>query len=139
MLTCFERGGKEKLRIFKMTTNDDVSSHPYRELMAEAQHEREVINSPEGQDLENTLCAAVWAYSDFLNRHDLVWDHGYADLPRLKANALVITIDYLEALGGEIKIVLKDGAIDRVYSNGTNPDYYGRGPLDIPHEQRNHD
>src|SRR6516225_1904592 len=63
MLTCFERGGKEKLRIFKMTTNDDVSSHPYRELMAEAQHEREVINSPEGQDLENTPCAAVWAYS----------------------------------------------------------------------------
>jgi hypothetical protein len=37
---------------------------------------------------------------------------------------------------GTIDITLKDGALDRVYGNGTNPDPYGRGPPDIPHEPR---
>jgi hypothetical protein len=136
MLTCFERGGKETLRILKMTMNDNVSSHPYRELMAEAQHEWEVTNSPEGDALQTTMCAAIFAYSEFLDRHGLIWDHDYADVPRLKANALVITLDYVEGLGEKINYGLKDGALDRVYSNGTNPDCYGRGPPDIPHEKR---
>jgi hypothetical protein len=141
MLTCFGRGGKGTFRILKMTMNDNALSNPYRELIAEAQREREVADSPEAGALKHAAYAAVFAYSDFLDRHGLIWE--WEDDPfwpgRLKASALVITLDYVEGLGGEINIVLKDGAIDRVYSNGTNPDCDGRGPPDIPREQRNHD
>ena len=55
----------------------------------------------------------------------------------MKAQALVITLDYGRCTG--IEIQLKDGALDRVYGNGVNPDPAGFGPPDIPHKRRNDD
>jgi hypothetical protein len=55
----------------------------------------------------------------------------------MKAQALVVTFDYGKYSG--IEIWLKDGAIDRVYGTGVNPDPEGLGPPDIPHEQRSND
>jgi hypothetical protein len=37
------------------------------------------------------------------------------------------------------EITLKDGALDRVYGNGLNPDPFGLGPPDIPHKRRTDD
>jgi hypothetical protein len=110
-----------------MTMNKD----PYLELMAAAEHERTVSDSAEGEALRDAVCEAVRAYSDFLDRHGLVWVFD-SDWPRLKARALVITLDYGEGMGG-IEFVLKDGAVDRVYGDGRNPDPEGRGPPDTPH------
>ena len=59
------------------------------------------------------------------------------DWPRMKAQALVITLDYGLCRG--IEIQLKGGALDRVYGNGVNPDPAGFGPPDIPHKRRNDD
>ena len=52
----------------------------------------------------------------------------------MKAQALVVTVDY--RCMGQIQVVLKDGASDRVYGNGRNPCAFGYGPPDIPHEPR---
>jgi hypothetical protein len=117
--------------------SDSVASHPYRELMAEAQHEREVADSPEGAALQDAVCVAVIAYSDFLERNGLIWGSG-SDWPRQKARALVITRDYGEGYG-TTDFTLKDGPLDRVYGNGRNPDPEGRGPPDIPHKRRGDD
>jgi hypothetical protein len=107
----------------------------------EAQHEREVAGSPEAQALQNAICEAVNAYSDFLERRGVIWEFGVypddPDWPRLKAEALVITLDY--GLANGIEIILKDGALDRVYGNGSNPDPFGLGPHDIPHQPRTDD
>jgi hypothetical protein len=48
-----------------------------------------------------------------------------------------ITVDY--GRGNGINIHLKDGALDRVYGNGVNPDPEGLGPPDIPHKRRSED
>lgn len=119
--------------------SDNIVPHPHHELMAEAKREREVADSPEGQALRHAIAEAVGAYSDFLNRQGLIWDYDFdpGNLPRMKATALVVTSDYGNF--GDIDVVLKDGAIDRVYGNGTNPDPLGRGPSDIPHKRRNND
>ena len=80
------------------------------------------------------------AYSDFLEREGVIWQDGVRDwdpdLPRMKAQALVITFDYGKY---GIEIHLKDGPIDRVYGNGVNPDFEGIGPPDIPHKPRRND
>jgi hypothetical protein len=55
----------------------------------------------------------------------------------MKAQALVITLDYGRWRG--IEIQLKDGALDRVYGNGLNPDPVEFAPPDIPHKRRNDD
>jgi Zn-finger nucleic acid-binding protein len=55
----------------------------------------------------------------------------------MKAQALVIILDYGRCRG--IEIQLKDGALDRVYGNGVNPDPAGFGPHDIQHKHRNDD
>jgi hypothetical protein len=80
----------------------------------------------------------VGAYSDFLDRHRLTWENDKVEdstipdgIPRLKASALVVTL-YYGSLYGTIDITLKDGACDRVYGNGVNPDPFGSGPHDIP-------
>jgi hypothetical protein len=114
-----------------------VAKHPYHDLMAEAAREREVSDSAEAQVLQEAIFSAVRAYSDFLDRHGLIYDHDeYPDcMPRLKAQALVVTVDYgLDP--GTVDISLKDGACDRVYGNGVDPDPDGRGPPAIPHKQR---
>jgi hypothetical protein len=119
--------------------SDNVLSHPHRDLMAEAKREREVADSPEAQALQTDIYKAVNAYSEFLEREGVIWDSVSGNLifPRMKARALVITLDYGRYCGPEIK--LKDGALDRVYGNGVNPDPDGLGPPDIPHRQRSDD
>ena len=118
--------------------SDSIVSHPHRGLMAEAQHEREVVDSPEGQAQLDAVFKAVHAYSEFLDRHGVIWEDDVGDWPRLKAQALVITVDYGRG-AGDIVVGLKDGAINRVYGNGTNPDPRGLGPPDILHKHRDDD
>ena len=89
--------------------------------------ERELADGPETQALQKAIRVAVQAYADFLERRGIIWEFGVdpedPNWPRLKAQALVITMDLGMADG--IDISLKDGAIDRVYGNGVNPDPYG--------------
>jgi hypothetical protein len=102
-------------------------AHPYRELMAEAEQERKIVESPEGRALRERLVKAMFAYGDFLESQNVVWDD--ADLPRLKVGSVVVTLDFGDC--GSVDIRLKDGAQDRVYGNGRNPDPLKRGPSDI--------
>jgi hypothetical protein len=53
-----------------------VAPHPYRDLMEEAKHEREVVDSPEAEVLLEAIFKGVDAYSEFLERHGLIWQHG---------------------------------------------------------------
>jgi hypothetical protein len=55
-------------------------------------------------------------------------------LGRLKASALVAKLNFGD--GGSLDITLTDGALDRVYANGSNPDPFDAGPADIPHKRR---
>ena len=127
----------------------NIVKHPHHDLVAEAKREREVVESSEGQALLTALMDAARAYWDFLERNDIIFeddadveyacglDGSAADVsvwPRVKATALVVTV----TLCGT-NVTLKDGAIDRVYGNGVNPDPDGRGPADIPHEPREDD
>jgi hypothetical protein len=109
---------------------ESVVPHPHRDLMTEAKHEREVADSPEGEALKEEIYKAVDAYWRFLEDRGVLWDG-----ERLKATALVVTVNCIRT----IDIRVKDGALDRVYGNGTNPDPDGRGPPDIPHEMRSDD
>ena len=84
-----------------------------------------MVDSLEGQALVNAVCEAISAYSDFLDAHGLIWDDNFYP-PRMKASALVVTVDYGKP--GEYVFKLKDGPIDRVYGNGTNPDPDGLVP-----------
>ena len=106
----------------------NIVKHPYYDLLAEAKRERQVVESPEGQALRTALMDAAQAYWDFLERNHLVFEDD-----RVKATALVVTV----TLCGTTDVTLKDGALDRVYGNGQNPDPDGRGPADIPHKLRN--
>ena len=116
--------------------SNKVVQHPHHDLMAEAAHERAVADSAEGQALQEAIFNAVFAYSEFLDRSDVIWEDIPGDLPRLKAQALVITVDYGADAGSSVDIHLKDGACDRVYGNGVNADPDDRGPLNIPHKRR---
>ena len=111
---------------------DSIVQHPHRDLMAEAEHERRVADSPEAEKLKSAIFDAVAAYSDFLEERGVIWGDPI-DCPRMKVSALVVTKDY----GRDFyDITLKDGALDRVYGNGVNPDPYGAGPPDIPGKPR---
>ena len=103
--------------------SDKIVLHPG--LVIEAKIEREVSDSPEAQALHEAIFKAVTEYSEFLKRHGLIWEDMGDDLPRLKAQALVVTMDYGDP-GTSIDISLKDGALDRVYGDGVNPDPDGR-------------
>jgi hypothetical protein len=102
----------------------DVTSFPNRELLAEAAREREITNSPEAEALRERVFEAVQAYGDFLDNKGLFFDD--ADYPRVKASTLVVTL--APYIGIDIR--LRDGASDRVYGRGSNPDPDGRGPPD---------
>ena len=107
----------------------NVVEHPHSDLMAEAKHERSIVDSPEAEKLKGAIFDAVAAYSDFLEERGVIW----GDDARMKVSALVVTKDY----GREFyDITLKDGALDQVYGNGINPDPYGAGPPDIPGRPR---
>jgi hypothetical protein len=99
--------------------------------MVEAKREREVAESPEGQALLNALMDAAGAYWAFLDRNDLISEFTADGEVRIKASVLIVTYD-----GDAYCVTLKDGAIDRVYGNGRNPDLRGAGPDDIPHLPR---
>jgi hypothetical protein len=105
----------------------NVVQHPKRGLMTEAKIQRELINSPEADGLHEAIFKAIRAYVDFLDHHNMIWENGPDpnDLPRLKAKALVVTVDFGEDLG-TVDIWLKDSALDRVYGDGVNPDPFGR-------------
>ena len=110
----------------------NIVKHPHQDLLAEAKREREVVESPEGQALLNVLMDAARAYWDFLDRNGLI-DEVTADGEfRIKATGLVVTV----TLDGTTDVTLKDGACDRVYGNGQNPDPSGAGPGDIPRKSR---
>ena len=94
-----------------------VVDHPAAALMAAVRAERAVADAPEAEALQNAIYAAVAAYYEYLDRSGLFFDHSY-DPSLLKASALVVTCDML----GAIEIKLKDGAIDRRYGDGENPD-----------------
>jgi hypothetical protein len=119
--------------------NGELVEHPYQALMAEAKREREIVDSPEAKRLQDAIFKAVDAYSTFLERNVLTWESGPddPDWSRLKARALVVTVDY--GLMNGIQIDLKDGALDRVYGNGVNPDPPELGPPDIPLRKRRTD
>ena len=125
----------------------NIVKHPHHDLLAEANREREVSESPEAEALLDALMDAARAYWDFLERNHLIYeddtnveyacrlDGSAADVPvspRVKATALVVTV----TLCGTTDVTLKDGALDRIYGNGQNPDPDGRGPADIPHKPR---
>jgi hypothetical protein len=90
-------------------------------IETEAKIERAVADSPEAQRLKGDIFRAVMAYVDFLNELNLIWDD--SDYPRMKASALVASYDFGRDV---VEIYLKDGALDRVYGNGVNPDPEGR-------------
>lgn len=110
--------------------NDDVILHQYHP-MAEARREREIVDGPEGQALQEAIFKAVYAYSRFLDQHGLIWEFGVNDddLPRMKAHALVVTIDYENFNTADI--TLKGGALDRLCGSGSNPDQSGLELSDI--------
>ena len=110
----------------------NIIKHPHQDLMAEAKREREVAESPESQALLNALMDAAGAYWDFLDRNDLISEFTADGEVPIKASALVVTV----TLDRTIDVTLKDGACDRVYGNGQNPDPCNAGPGDIPHQPR---
>jgi len=67
------------------------------------------------------------AYVDFLHDNNIIWEDGPDPdrLPRLKAHALIVSVDFGKDPTGAFDISLKDGALDRVYGNGINPDPFG--------------
>jgi hypothetical protein len=107
--------------------SENTAEHPERGLIIEARIERALSNSPEAQALQEDIFKAVQAYVDFLHRHNRIWQDGSDpnDIPRLKAQALVVTADFGDGCNA-IDITLKDGALDRVYGKGVNPDPWGR-------------
>jgi hypothetical protein len=123
-----------------LAMTDNVIEHPHSALLWEAERERAIVDSSEGQALQKAVFEAVGAYSNFLERNNLVWvyEDDSALYIRLKASALAVTVDYRGA-DRSIDITLKDGALDRVYGNGKNPDPDGCGPADIPHKPRDAD
>jgi hypothetical protein len=56
--------------------SDNVSHHPYRDLMAEAERERELAFSPEGQALAQAIYKALDDYFEFLDRYKRVTTRG---------------------------------------------------------------
>jgi hypothetical protein len=85
-------------------------------------HERGIANTEEAQRLQRAIFDALRAYADYLDRHGLIWDMPPDDgeepeLPTLKADCLVATIDFRsteEEIGPIYDITLKGGAIDRI-------------------------
>ena len=107
-------------------SGNKIVAHPRRGLMTEAKIEREVSDSPEAQRLQENIFNAVRAYSDFLDSRGLIWEYlPDPEPPRLKAGALVVTLDFGDGCNA-IDISLKDGGLDRVYGDGVNPDPWGR-------------
>jgi hypothetical protein len=92
------------------------------DLMMEAKTERAVADSAEGQALMDEIDKAVRAYSDFLEDRGVIWsEHDPDEIPRLKAQALVVTLDYGDG-DNAVDIKLKNGPLDRLCGDGVDPD-----------------
>jgi hypothetical protein len=91
--------------------------------MTAAKIERAVTESPEAERLKADIFKAMMAYVDFLRvDRNLIWDDNDCDCdgcPRLNASALVASFDFDRDV---LEIYLKDGALDRMYGDGVNPD-----------------
>jgi hypothetical protein len=98
---------------------DEAQHIPPASLMAEVAAEERIIGTKEAQALQHNILTAVNAYYEYLNQNGLFFDH---ERELLRASALIVTCD----MNGEIEIVLKDGAIDRRYGTGGDPDPEGR-------------
>jgi hypothetical protein len=98
---------------------DNVVDHPAACLMAEVQAERTIRDTLEARSLQVEIHKALEAYWEYLDRHGLIYDD---ERDLMRASALHVI--YNDA-GSEI--ILKDGAIDRRYGNGEDPDLDCRG------------
>lgn len=92
-------------------------------LMREVETERSVAARPEATALIENVCRSISDYWDYLDRHGLIYD-GKRDL--MRASALHVIFD-----GYGWDIVLKNGAIDRQFNGGEDPDpcRKGRNPI----------
>lgn len=109
----------------------NVVNHPAAALMTEAKQEREIADSAEAQVLQEAIYTAVRAYSDYLDRHGLFYD---VERELVRASALHVICD----MCGDVDVILKDGAINRCYGNGEDPDPFGTGlnPTRAPSKSR---
>jgi hypothetical protein len=96
-----------------------VVDHPAAALMAEVRAERAIVETPEATALIRAIFKAVSDYWDYLDGHGLMYD---CERDLMRASALHITHDV-----NGCEIALKDGAIDRRYGDGEDPDPWGRG------------
>jgi hypothetical protein len=98
----------------------NVVNHPAAALMTEAKKEREIADTTEAQALQEAIFTAVRAYYDYLDRNGLFYD---AERELVRASALRVICD----MCGSVGIILDDGAIDRRYGDGEDPDPFGTG------------
>jgi hypothetical protein len=88
----------------------------------DAKIERDVADSAEGRALMDEIYKAVRSYSDFLEDRGVIWsEHDPDEIPRLKAQALVVTLDYGDG-DNAVDIKLKNGPLDRLHGDGVDPD-----------------
>lgn len=81
------------------------------ELSMQAKIERELVHSPEAEALQRKICDAVLDYSHLLESRGLIWDEENGDYGGLKAQALVITLDFGDG-NQAVTITLSGGALD---------------------------
>lgn len=98
----------------------NVVNHPACALMAEAEAERAIADTPEAEALQRAIFDAVRAYYKYLDRHGLFYD---ADRELVRASGLNVFCD----MCGNVETVLKDGPLDRCYGNGMDPDPFCGG------------
>jgi hypothetical protein len=96
---------------------DFFEHHPNRALAEKAQAELEICSRSDAMVLLGNILEAVEAYVDFLHHHNLIWEvpPKAGGMPRLKAQALVVTADFREdPEGASVAIELKGGPLDRM-------------------------
>jgi len=111
-----------------------VVKHPASALMDEVKAERAIVDTPEAEVLMEAVTRAVSAYFEYLDRHGLFYDEK-RDLMRASALRVICSVI------GDIEIGLEDGALDRRYGSGKDPDPECRGlnptwpPPKVPRSQ----
>lgn len=98
---------------------DKVLTHPASALMDEVKAERAIVDTPEAKILQEAITKDVSAYFDYLDRHGLFYDE---ERDLVRASALRVRCSVIG-----VEIGLEDGALDRRYGNGKDPDPECRG------------
>jgi hypothetical protein len=96
---------------------DPFEHHPNRELAEAARIELEIRSCSEAEALHDDIYKALQAYVDYLRDPNLIWETPpeARDTWRLKAQALVVTVDFSEDPDGtSVVIELKEGPLDRI-------------------------